>query len=125
MFGCLRAIALPVGLDDVDAESKPFEPRAGESFVAQDLGSVLEVQVRRDDEALAFVGAASDFAEQLGDQGGDGEEAYLLALHARGMIEGGGDVGFAGTGIAEERDVLMARAASVALTGATGSNTLA
>ena len=74
-FGALEAVALTVGFEDVDAMGEAVEHGAGEAFVAEDLGPVLEGQVGGDDEALAFVGAADDFEEEFGAGLGEGDIA--------------------------------------------------
>jgi hypothetical protein len=40
--------------------------------------------------------------EKLGDEPGDGDEAYAFALCARGVSKGRGDMALAGTGVAYE-----------------------
>ena len=45
---------------------EPVEGRAREPLAPQDLGPVLERQISRDHETLAFVDRADDVEEQLG-----------------------------------------------------------
>ena len=64
-LGVLKAVAVAVGLDDVDAARDAVEERSGHAFVAQYLGPVLEGQVGCEQNALAFIGAADDLKQQF------------------------------------------------------------
>jgi hypothetical protein len=64
-LGVLEPVALALGLQNVAAVSKPVQRRAGEPFAAENLGPVLEGQVRRDDQAIAFVRGGDDVEEQF------------------------------------------------------------
>ena len=146
VLSVFEAVAVAVGLDDVDAVGDAVEERAGHTLVAEYVGPVLKGQVGGEENALAFVGAAYDLEEEfgaglgkrdiaelvedeqvefgqaveesfelaffsgleeLGDEAGDGEEAHALALGADSVSEGGGEMGLAGAGIADEQDVFL------------------
>ena len=55
--GVVEAVALAVGLQDVDTVGQPVEQGPGHPLVAQDFGPLLEGQVAGEDEALALLGA--------------------------------------------------------------------
>ena len=61
----LKPIALAVGLEDVNAVGQAVEQRAGQPFAAHHLRPLLEGQIGRDDQAVAFVGPADDVEEQF------------------------------------------------------------
>jgi len=65
-LGVVEAVALPVGLQNVDAVRQSIEQCAGEPFVPQNLRPLLERQVAGEDETLAFVCPAHDVEEQFG-----------------------------------------------------------
>ena len=75
--GVVEAVALAVGLQDMDAVGQSVEQGPGHPFVAQDFGPLLEGQVAGEDEALAFVGATDDIEEQFGPGLG---ERYIAKL---------------------------------------------
>jgi hypothetical protein len=76
-FGFAEPVAFSVGLDELHAVGKSIDERAGEPFVAEDLGPVLEGQVGGEDKALAFVCAADDVEEKFGADFGEGDVAKL------------------------------------------------
>ena len=61
----MEPIALALGLQNVAAVGEPVQRYAGEPFTAENLGPVLEGQVRRDDQAVAFVCGGNDVEEQF------------------------------------------------------------
>ncbi len=71
-------VAFSVGFDDVDAVGNAVEQRAGEAFVSEDLGPLLEGQVGGEDEALAFVGAAYYVEEEFGASFGERHVAEFV-----------------------------------------------
>ena len=77
-LGVFQPVAFPVGLDDVDAVRDAVEQRAGHAFIAKYFGPVLEGQVGGEQYALAFVGAADDFKQQLGAGLGKRDVAELV-----------------------------------------------
>ena len=80
---------MTVGLDDVDTVGQPVEQRAGEAFVAEDLGPILEGLVGGDDKAPAFVGAADDFEEEFSAGLREGVIAELIEHKQVAFVEPG------------------------------------
>ena len=74
-FGFAEPVAFSVGLDELHAVGKSIDERAGEPFVAEDLGPVLEGPVGGEDKALTFVGAADDVEEKFGSGFGEGQDS--------------------------------------------------
>jgi len=76
--GLLQAIALPVCLQDVHLVGKAVQESPGQSFGAEDLGPLFEGQVRGDDQAGSFVGAANHIDEKLSPGLGEGNVAEFV-----------------------------------------------
>ena len=64
--GIPEAEALALRLEDVAAVREAVEGGSREPLAAEDLGPLLEGQVRGHDQALAFIGRAQDVEEQFG-----------------------------------------------------------
>jgi hypothetical protein len=62
-LGVLEPVALALGLQNVAAVREPVQRRACEPFAAENVGPVLEGQVGRDDQAVAFVRGGDDVEE--------------------------------------------------------------
>jgi len=61
----LQPVGLSLGLDDLTPVGKAIKSRSGETLGTEHLGLGLERQVRRDDQACAFVRGGDDVEEQL------------------------------------------------------------
>ena len=64
-LGVLQTVALALRLQNVAAVREPVQRCSREPFAAEDFGPVLEGQVRRHDEAVAFVSRGDDVEEEL------------------------------------------------------------
>jgi hypothetical protein len=73
-----EAPGLGAGVDDVRAVCEPVDDGLREAGVVEDLGPFAERQVRRDDQAAAFVAFGEDLKDELGGAGGQGEIAKLI-----------------------------------------------
>lgn len=65
LFGLAQAIALSVGLQDMDPIGEEVQQLAGEAFGAKDLGPFLKGQVGGNHEAVVLVGPAHHIKEQF------------------------------------------------------------
>jgi integrase len=61
-----RPVAGAVHLEDVDVVGQPVEQRAGEAFVAECAGPLVEGQVRGDDRGAALVALADQLEQAFG-----------------------------------------------------------
>jgi len=65
LFGLAKAIALPVGLQDMDPMGEAVQQGAGEALGAKDLGPFLKGQVGGNHEAVVLVSPADHIKEQF------------------------------------------------------------
>jgi hypothetical protein len=64
-FGIAQAIAFAFGFQNVTAVSESVEGRADEPFTSQDVGPLLEGEIRRQENAGPFVGCADDVEQEF------------------------------------------------------------
>ena len=62
----MEAVAFALGLEDVAAVGEPVERGAGQAFAAEDLGPVLERQVRRHDQAVPLIRSGDHVKQEFG-----------------------------------------------------------
>ena len=64
-FGVLEPVAFALGLQDVAAMGEAVERRAGQALAPEYLGPILERQIGRDDQAVAFVGRGDHIEQEF------------------------------------------------------------
>jgi hypothetical protein len=75
-----EAPGLGAGVDDVGAVGESVDDGLREPGVGEDLGPFAERQVRRDDQAAAFVAFGEDLEDEFGGAVGQREIAKLVDL---------------------------------------------
>ena len=70
--------ALAVHLEDVDVVGQAVEDGAGQAFRAEDLGPLVEGQVRGDDHGSALITLGDDLEQQLGTGLRERDEAQFV-----------------------------------------------
>ena len=68
---------MAVGFHDMHPMRQPVQHGPGQTFGAADLHPLLERQIGRDDQALAFVGSADHLEERFGLSGGQGPMIWI------------------------------------------------
>ena len=77
-LGLAKAVAVPIGFQDVAAMCEPIQEGAGETFGAKDLGPLLEGEVGGEHEALLLVRSTDHLEEEFGAGLGEGHISQLI-----------------------------------------------